>query len=30
MVNFFTILGVAYATYLFVFPFLDWLEGRRR
>lgn len=28
-VTIFTFIGIAYVTYLFVYPFLDWLEGNR-
>ena len=29
MATFFTVIGVGYVTYLFVFTFMDWLEGKR-
>ena len=29
MMNFFTILGIGVAAYLFVFKLLPWIEGER-
>ena len=30
MATFFTVIGVGFVTYLFVFPILDWAEGWKR